>query len=282
VTDLFAALVDGVPATGLPLSDGGLAYGDGLFETILFRDGRAALLAGHRARLTRDLARLGLVGVDIDALVAESQALAAGHATLVVKWIVTRGDGGRGYARALPPRPRRIVLAYAARGLPAASYRDGVAVADCAVRLATPAALAGAKHLNRLEQVMARAELVDSSVYDGLMYDSHDRLICATSANLVARIGGEVVTPGLDRCGVAGVARAALLSAAGFGPVVERDIGRAELPAIAELILTSAVRGVVPVRRWAGRNLTVGGLAARATAALAARGFTPCGAEAAR
>jgi 4-amino-4-deoxychorismate lyase len=275
MTELIAARVDGLPATSLPLSDGGLAYGDGLFETLLFRDGRAALVEFHLARLRLGLARLGLPAVDEAALLADSAALVAGRDLAVLKWIVTRGEGGRGYARPATIRLRRVVLLHAVTALPAAAYEDGVAVIDCAVGYATPSSVAGLKHLNRLEQVIARAGIAEANVYDGLMFDSSRRLVSATSANVFVRFGARIATPGVDRCGVAGVCRAALLDSPGFGPVEVRDIHRDELERADEMILTNAVRGAIPVRSHGDRQLVRAELHRAATAALAACGLIP-------
>lgn len=275
MADLLAALVDGAPATALPLTDGGFAYGDGLFETLLYRDGRAALLDFHVRRLVHGLERLGLPVVDPALLVAESAALVAGRGDVVVKWMVTRGDGGRGYRRPAPVRARRLVLAHAATALPETLYRDGVTLGECTTGYAAPSPMAGLKHLNRLEQVIARSGLVDPSHYDGVMFDPDSRVVSATSANLFVRFADTVVTPRLERCGVAGVCRAALLASAGFGPVVERDLDRDALAAADEVILSSAVRGVLPVRRLGARDLRVGPMSRAAQSALAAIGFAP-------
>lgn len=275
MAELLAALVDGEPATSLPLTDGGLAYGDGLFETVLFREGRAALIDLHLARLAQGLERLGLPAIDHALLRGDSARLARNRPAVVLKWIVTRGDGSRGYLRARSPAPRRIVLAYAATALPDAHYRDGVTLGDCASGYATPASLAGLKHLNRLEQVIARSGLTDPNHYDGLMFDPEFRVISATSANLFFRFGTALATPRLDRCGVAGVCRAALLASPGVGPVVERDIHRDELATADELILTNSVRGALPVRAYGSRRFASGALIRAATAALAERGFAP-------
>lgn len=101
--------VDGRPATDLPLGDRGLAYGDGLFETIAVRGGRAVLLSRHMARLTEGLRRLA-IDLDLVALEIELQAFFSELGEGVAKLIITRGDGLRGYAPPQPTQPRRILL----------------------------------------------------------------------------------------------------------------------------------------------------------------------------
>jgi 4-amino-4-deoxychorismate lyase len=140
-----------------------------------------------------------------------------------------------------------------------AAYARGVRTRMCTLRLAEQPQLAGMKHLNRLEQVLARAEWNDPAIAEGLLCDAGGRLVSATMANLFAVIDGELVTPPLGRCGVAGVARAEILAHA--ARVAERDMRLADLQRASEVFLSSSVRGVVPVQsldewRWAPGTVT--------------------------
>ncbi len=246
-------LVDGVPADQVPVNDRGLAYGDGLFETMLFIDGRCWLWDRHMTRLRDGCARLGLHAPAEDRLRADSLSTSSDLARAIVRITLTRGSSTRGYATD-PVLPTRRILA--AEPAPAAArdwYDRGLRLRLCDIRLASQPRLAGIKHLNRLEQVLARAEWCDPAIDEGLMRDSDDNVICATAANLFAVIDGRLVTPALDHCGVAGVMRAQVLA----GHAVQvRAIGCAEMNGADEMFLSNAVRGIRPVaalgeRQWA-------------------------------
>lgn len=239
-------LIDGQPRDTVAAADRGLLYGDGLFETIRFEGGAAPLWPRHMQRLALGCQRLRLPAPDAALLWREAQAVLQGRAQAVVRITLTRGVGARGYAMPPTPQATRIVAAFPLPALDAAGYRDGVRLHLCETRLAEQPRLAGIKHLNRLEQVLARAEWSDPAIAEGLLRDAHGRVISATAANLFVVIDGVPVTPAVDRCGVAGVLRAELL-ASQPGTVV-RDVPLAACLAADELFLCSSVRGILPVQ----------------------------------
>jgi 4-amino-4-deoxychorismate lyase len=255
-------LVNGRPATTIDVMDRGLHYGDGLFETIAIRGGRARLLDHHLERLTNGCDRLGIARQDPQLLAREIADVAIAP-DCVIKVIVTRGSSGRGYR---PPRqavPTRIVAAFPWTALSGHDLSDGIRLRTCETRLASQPALAGLKHLGRLEQVLARAEWDDETIAEGLMLDEAGRLVCGTQSNLFARIGEELLTPGIDRCGVAGVMRRTVLEwAARQGiPVHETPMQPAGLFAADEVFLTNALVGALPARELDGRPLRRGTIA---------------------
>lgn len=245
--------VDGRPATELPLGDRGLAYGDGLFETIAVRGGRAILLPRHLARLGEGLRRLS-IDLDLAALEAELRAFFAELGDGVAKLLITRGDGLRGYAPPQPSSPRRILLGSPLPGYPASHAQEGIRLYPCATRLAEQPLLAGLKHLNRLEQVLARGEWSDPAFTEGLMRDVSGRVIEGVFSNLFLIRDGVLLTADLSRCGVAGVMRAELLEqAARLGiPCVVRDIAFEELAQADEVFVCNSLYGIWPVRELAG------------------------------
>src|SRR5690606_15144674 len=210
VQRLMPSWVDGRPAAELPLGDRGLAYGDGLFETFAVRRGRPCLLDEHLRRLRRGCERLGLA-FEEQAIVDELLAFCATLGEGVAKLILTRGDGLRGYAPPADARPRRVLLASPAPVYPDEYAQLGVELYPCALRLAEQPLLAGLKHLNRLEQALARAEWRDSRYAEGLLRDAAGRVIEGVFSNLFLVSEGRLLTPALERCGVAGVMRGALL-----------------------------------------------------------------------
>ncbi|WP_252271549.1 aminodeoxychorismate lyase [Pseudomonas subflava] len=244
--------VDGRPAADLPLADRGLAYGDGLFETIAVQRGRAVLLPRHLTRLGEGLRRLS-IDLDLVALESELQAFFAELGEGVAKLMVTRGEGLRGYAAPQPASPRRILLGNPLPSYPASHAEQGVRLFPCATRLAEQPLLAGLKHLNRLEQVLARSEWQDARYAEGLMRDVSGRVIEGVFSNLFLVKDGVLLTPALSRSGVAGVMRAEILEqAVRLGVSCEvRDIAHDELLAADEVFLCNSLYGIWPVRELA-------------------------------
>ena len=248
-------LVDGQEGARVDPFDRGLQYGDGLFETIAVPESRPRFLDWHLERLANGAKRLGFPALDAELLRREVAAVGNGS-RCVVKLVVTRGSGPRGYRPPRAPQARRIV---AASEWPRASAAAGARVGWCRTRLGRNPALAGLKHLNRLEQVLARSEWDDGAMDDGLMSDEAGHVIAATQANLFAKIDGRWVTPLLDQCGVAGIMRRAFCTwRAGQGASVEeRELSRADVESASALLLTNALVGTWPVRELAGRPVAV-------------------------
>ena len=244
--------VDGSAGATLPADDRGLQYGDGLFETLLVRDGRPRFLELHLARLARDCARLAIPFASMDALRADiTRAASRAPALAVLKVIVTRGGAPRrGYPLAGANQPRRVVSLFTSTPL-AEDVRAGVGLRVASLRLATQPALAGIKHLNRLENVLAASEPGHAGCFDSLLLDGAGHLAGGTMTNVFAVRGTRLLTPHVDRCGVAGVMRAVVLrEAAGLGLEAEpARLSLDDLLAADEAFITNARIGVVPVRR---------------------------------
>lgn len=251
--------VNGVPEERLSIRDRGLAYGDGLFETIAVRNGRPRLLARHMARLQDGCRRLA-IELDLVLLEAELLAFAAQLGEGVAKLIVTRGEGLRGYAPPQPCQPLRILQGAAFPAYPVAHAEQGVRLFPCVTRLAEQPLLAGLKHLNRLEQVLARAEWQDAEHAEGLMRDVSGRVIEGVYSNLFLLSDDVLITAELSRCGVAGVMRAEILAKAEqLGIACEvRDIAHDELLAADEVFLCNSLYGIWPVRALQERHWPLG------------------------
>lgn len=247
--------VDGAPGEQVGALDRGLGYGDGLFETIRFAGADAPLWSRHMRRLAEGCRRLGLPAPDAGTLLAEARAVSQGMAQAVVRITLTRGAGTRGYRPPAQVRSTRIVAAFDPPAWDGAAQADGIRMRLCDVRLAPQPLLAGLKHLNRLEQVLARAEWSDPAIAEGLMCDTDGLAISATAANLFAVFDGALATPCVDRCGVAGVARAEILAAWPHTQV--RPIPLEALRRSDGLFLSSSVRGILPVRELDGTAFAI-------------------------
>lgn len=231
---------------GIPANDRGLAYGDGLFETMRARRGTVHWWTAHWQRLARGAQALRMTLPDETQARHEGEALLEGRDG-VLKLIVTRGAGGRGYAPPSTAAPCWIVSVHPLPATPA----DGLALRWCETRLAMQPALAGFKHCNRLEQVLARAEWNDEAIHDGLMLSTEGDVVSATSANLFVLHEGRWATPRIDRCGVAGVCRAWAMDAL---DAVETRLAVTEVEAADAIFLCNAVRGILPVARLGARS----------------------------
>lgn len=246
---VLAALLDGHEVKdGWPLDDRGLAYGDGLFETISIEAGRPRLLSFHRERLLEGCRRLG-VQAPPETLWEDVCKLAKTPACGVVKVIATR-SGGRGYRPASRAALRHLVMALPAPDYPASWARDGVKVRLCDTRLGAQPLLAGLKHLNRLEQVLARSEWDQPTIVEGLMLNQQGHMVEATQSNVFMVRDGIVQTPALDQCGVAGVMRRLVLDVLAPQLGLQCRIGCYrvnDLLASDEIFLTGSIIGILPV-----------------------------------
>ena len=240
-------LVNGAAVSEVSALDRGLAYGDGLFESIRFVGASAPLWARHMCRLAESCQRMRMPMPQAAQLWHEAREVSDGWPQAVVRITLTRGVGERGYAPPVAARPTRIVAAFAPPSVESEAYAHGLRLRTCDIRLAQQPLLAGMKHLNRLEQVLARAEWSDPAIAEGVLCDNHERVISATMANLFALIDGVLRTPRLDRCGVAGVARAEVLAVYPQALVGEQT--RLDLLGASEVFLSSSVRGILPVHR---------------------------------
>ncbi|UHQ18408.1 aminodeoxychorismate lyase [Lysobacter sp. KIS68-7] len=232
----------------LPGDARGFAYGDGVFETMRVHRGVTPWWAAHRARLAMGTQRLGIPMPDANVLEREMRSLCDDGGDGVLKLIVSRGGGGRGYA---PMRDAAPLWRLSRHPLPASPRAEGLALRWCDTRLSVQPALAGLKHCNRLEQILARAEWDDPAIDDGLQCSTEGEVVSATSANLFLLHGNTWTTPRIDRCGVAGVCRAWLLSQI---TATETRVAPADVESADAVLLCNAVRGILPVGRLGART----------------------------
>lgn len=253
--DAVRILVDGHPQRSFPVEDRGLGYGDGLFETIRIRHGMPCLWEQHLERLGRGADRLGLPLPSAATLRDEATRSIAGLDDGLLKLIITRGVGGRGYRPPAPPQPRRILMSYALTEGDDVSAISGISARYCETPASVNPYLAGIKHLNRLDAVLARAEWSDPRIAEGLMREPGGSIVGGTMTNLFVWDGTELVTPPVNQSGIAGTVRAVVLEhAARLGMAcVERPVRALEMDRATGLFLTNARIGVWPVRRLDGR-----------------------------
>ncbi|HEY0800472.1 MAG TPA: aminodeoxychorismate lyase [Steroidobacteraceae bacterium] len=233
----------------LDYRDRGLQYGDGVFESMRVHRRQVRLLDLHLDRLYKSCRLLRIPAPKRPVLRRELERIATGRNEGVLKLIVTRGSGPRGYRPSGRERATRIASLHE---LPPAASADAGAVRlrVCATPLSANPALAGLKTLNRLDSVLARAEWQDARIWEGLMRDVDGNWVCGTMSNLFLRRGTVLMTPLLDRCGVAGVMRRWILQSAGRLRLraVERRVRWEDLKSSEEIFMSNAVVGLRSVR----------------------------------
>lgn len=262
--------INGQFEAGLSPLDRGLAYGDGVFETIRVQASRLPLWPLHRDRLVEGCRRLSIpVGEQNLLPWAEmllNRAKKAKQVEGVLKIIVTRGAGGRGYAYGKQLTPSVIMIFSALPDYPEANQTEGVALFNCVTSLGINPALAGLKHLNKLEHVLARAEWQNPEFAEGLLRDTKGRVIEGTVSNVFAVKNRELFTPLLTRCGVSGVMRRLVcekLAPELALPVIEHDLALEQLYSADEVFVTNSVFGIWPVCRIGNQAVSRGALAGR-------------------
>lgn len=241
--------------------DRGFAYGDGIFRTMQLHGGLLLHWPLHYQKLVKDCATIGIVCPSAELLMSDLQQLITPESVTenkseVLKIIITRGEGARGY---MPPgvvMPTRVLIKSAMPEYAVHYMTEGVGLHICATRLAMQTQLAGVKHLNRLENVLARMEWRDEHFFDGLMLDQQGDVIECTMSNVFARFGTNLITPDLTQCGVAGVTRQRIL---GLGQVLGLAIHVEHLPLqkllhADEIIICNSLFGAFQVREIAQQN----------------------------
>lgn len=243
-------LLNGESKHHIEISDRGLQYGDGLFETIEVLKGTPIFLNQHLTRLSKGCQVLQLPKPDFEILRKEAILLCQNSSQAVLKLIITRGTGGRGYAQPETVQPSRLLSLHPFPRYPEIFFKQGVTLKFCHHRLGLNPTLAGIKHLNRLEQVLARAEWRDSDIQEGLMLDINGNVIEGTMSNFFLVKQKTMYTSMLTFSGVSGILRNILISLAKKNQikVLEKNISKEEIYAADELFVCNSIIGIWPVK----------------------------------
>ena len=266
--------INGQPGRLIDVADRGFTYGDGLFETIAVRNGEPRFLALHLDRLLGGCVRLRMAPPGRRELEVNLEAASSGMRHGVLKVVVTRGTGPRGYQ--LPATPVTTVVWGTIDSEPQPS--EPIEMCWCETMVSLNPATAGLKTLGRLEQVLARSEWTAPEVVEGLMTTTDGQLIGGTASNVFVVAGDRVLTPALHRAGVAGVMRRVVLDLGRRDgiEVVETGLAPSQVHDAAELFVSNALTGIRPVRRINSDAWTVGPVTRRLRALLAGAGVGEC------
>ncbi|MGU9978216.1 MAG: aminodeoxychorismate lyase, partial [Candidatus Oxydemutatoraceae bacterium WSBS_2016_MAG_OTU14] len=260
-----STFVNGLPREEVELLDRGLGFGDGVFETIAITPQKQLFLWPlHRERLIKGCDTLH-IPLDIDILEEEIKRICASslqHRSTcqqVLKIVLTRGCSNTGYRYSMPIQAMRYVYLSQRPYLSKATYTQGIALQICKHRLGAQPALKSIKHLNRIDQVLARSEW-DDEPFEGIVLDHNEYLVEGTMSNIFLCLGDTLVTPQLDQCGVAGVMREYLLKRSQQSKsfsIVTKRLTLADLLNAEGVFICNSVIGIVPVREIAGLSFTI-------------------------
>lgn len=257
-------LINGLPDNRITILDRGLQYGDGLFETMAFRAGTIEFIDAHFARLIEGCRRLNIKFTQADELNNELNTVCQSFDgnDAIVKVIITRGVGGRGYLATNDVEPTRIISTHPLPEYPTHYRQTGVKTRLCTHTLSENSVLAGIKHLNRLDQVLARNEWHDSDIVEGIMLDQVGKVIEGTMSNVFMVKEGKLLTPMLDRSGVAGIMRAQTIFLANELniPVIETHIHIGDFMMADEIFITNSIIGIWPVSVMDNTSFLVGSI----------------------
>jgi 4-amino-4-deoxychorismate lyase len=271
----FTYLINGSFDATISPFDRGFAYGDGVFRTLVVRDGLPESWPQHYQKLVADCAVINIVCPSAELLMSDLQQLFLLDEVAVAKIIITRGEGNRGYTPPPITAPMRVVTKSAMPEYPEERFNIGVNLHVCETRLALQPKLAGIKHLNRLENVLARMEWSNPDIAEGILLDTQDNVIECTAANIFARFGDTLITPSLAQCGVAGITRQRIIERAhtlSLKTSVE-TFNLEKLFAADEVIICNSIYGAWQVRKIDEKTIKTHGLGANIHAALRASKF---------
>ncbi|SFM92060.1 4-amino-4-deoxychorismate lyase [Izhakiella capsodis] len=242
-------LINGVAQHQLDARDRAIQFGDGCFTTARVRQGKVVWHNAHLMRLKQACQRLMIAQTDWTKLDKEMRRLASQQDQAVLKIIITRGAGGRGYSMAGCGSPVRILSCSPYPTHYSGLRESGAHLMLVSTPLGSNPVLAGLKHLNRLEQILIRAELDAKTADEALVLDTEGRLVECCAANLFWRKGKQLFTPDLSRCGVAGLARHHLIQQAqllGWTVAFVRETPEV-LSDAEEVFICNALMPLVPV-----------------------------------
>lgn len=235
-----------------------LQYGDAVFTTIAVTQAKPELWALHLARLQEAVQRLQFPELDWSQLEhAVWQQAALSQKPSVLKVLLSRGIGGRGYAPVAKLTPQ-IYIYHAAMPDYQQARQQGLYIDVARLQLAIQPALAGLKHTNRLEQVLLKQELATTPYDDLLVVDQAQFITEAIAANVFYQLEGRWFTPSLHNAGVAGVMRQHILTT--LPKITVRSLPLAQLAEVEAMFLTNALLTIAPVRQLGKRELPVAGV----------------------
>lgn len=238
---------------GIRFSDRALQYGDGVFETMRIVEGEIPMWEFHQQRLLWAQTALKL---PLEEFLSVWEEFKQNHLSSIqnacAKLVISRGIGPRGYKA---PSPTHINWWLQVTELPVAKKVGGYRLTLCQHALSRHPSLAGLKHLNRLDQVMARSEWHEHDGFDeGIMFNLDGDVIEGTMSNIFWLQGDQLYTPDLSQEGVDGCVRRWIIEHVENNPlinlpavIIEKDTKLDRLLTADAVFLTNSLMGIKSV-----------------------------------
>jgi 4-amino-4-deoxychorismate lyase len=244
-------LVNGHKIDRILINDRGFQYGDGLFETIEVLEGQPVFLSHHLQRLLEGCTKLKIPFPDKQQLKDEIIEVCRHNKSAVLKINISRGIGDRGYRQPENIEPTRVISLFPYPSYPESYYNEGITAIFCKTPLGLNPVLAGIKHTNRLEQVMARAEWDTPDIQEGIMLDLNNYVIEGTMTNLFYIKNNIVYTSELQFSGVVGVIRTILKQLLNNNnlKLIEQYYYKETLLDADEIFICNSIIGIWPVKQ---------------------------------
>ena len=235
-------LINGAKQSKISIFNRNVQFGDGLFETCVVENKKILFWTNHFARLNRGCEQLKISKVDESVWLSDvKKALSLySYDRCVVKLILSRGESLRGYGFKDDIKPVRAVIVLELQNT---TLNNLFSLEYCQSGYNSNPKLAGIKHCNRLEQVLARAGLKSD---EGIMLDENHNVISVTQGIIYAIHGNTLITPKLDKCGVEGTRRAIILDLAKLlGIKVKVDtLSAKELVQADEVFISNSIKEI--------------------------------------
>jgi len=241
----YTTIINKNSSHSIPLTDRGLNYGDGFFTTAKIINETIAHWHFHKLRLIECQSRLGFPEIDFNELEQSIKHLCSGQKCAVLKIMITRGSGGRGYGQPIEQKPVLILSLLPYPNNYDTLKMNGLALEISSIKLGLQPLLAGMKTLNRLEQVLIKQEIIENAWSEVIVLDLNDNVIETSIANLIYYFKGQWFTPKLDQAGIKGVYREYLRSKI---ELIESNINLNDLKKAQAVFCCNSLMGLVPIK----------------------------------
>ena len=266
----FISLINGEFSKHISVIDRGLSYGDGLFETMSwsYLDDEKVLGVEfwdrHIERIKQGclITKIKLPPTEILTNYKEkilNESFRKGIKNGILKIVITRGIGGRGYKFEKEIVPTVIFLSFPSKEINKKTLYRGVKLRFCEFPIFENSMLAGLKHLNRIDSVMARSEWEEDEFFDGVMLDNSDSIIDGTMTNLFFSKNNVLYTPIIKKSGINGIMRQVVIDNAKlfFKEVCEIEIKRRTISTFDEMFVTNSVIKILPVTHLSNKKFKI-------------------------
>ena len=238
-------LINGEEQSKVSIFNRNVQYGDGLFETCISKNNKILFWQRHLERLNLGCERLNIKKIQESTWISDLKKAftLSSENNCIVKLILSRGDSLRGYGYMEDITPVRIVIISEKKK---SAAKDIFSLEFSESGFYSNPNLAGIKHCNRLEQILARANL---SSDEAIMKDENENVISVTQGNIYLIYDGKLYTPKLDRCGVEGSRRSLIMGIARSLDIdaIESRISGDKLLQANEVFISNSVIGIQSV-----------------------------------